>query len=60
MTTAQAAGYMGTSIQFLRSNIVTKRHAIPYIKIGRKVYYLKSDLDAWLISRRVSSTETTT
>lgn len=30
----------------------TNRYQIPYIKVGRKVRYRKSDLDAWLESRR--------
>lgn len=48
-----AAAYLGISPQFLRSNVVTKRHAIPRIKVGNRVFYLKSDLDAYLMSQRV-------
>ncbi|MBC7573220.1 MAG: helix-turn-helix domain-containing protein [Herminiimonas sp.] len=53
-TTADAALYIGASDQFLRSNNVSKRHNIPYVKVGRRVYYLKADLDAWLASNRVT------
>ena len=56
LTTADAALYIGVSQQFLRSNVVSKRHNIPYVKVGTKVYYIKSDLDTWLVGNRVSST----
>jgi hypothetical protein len=49
----QAAQYLGVSREFLELDVVNKRHKIPYIKIGSKVYYLKSDLDSWLLSRKV-------
>lgn len=54
MTRPQAAEYLGTSHQFLEQDAVTKRHGIPFIKIGRKVAYLKSDLDSWLMAHRVT------
>lgn len=50
---ADAAVYLGVSTQFLESDVVSNRHKIPYIKVGRKVYYLKSDLDAWIKLRKV-------
>jgi hypothetical protein len=53
MARPAAAEYLGVSIEFLETNVCSKRHAIPYIKIGSKVYYLKSDLDAWVLSRKV-------
>lgn len=31
----------------------TKRYPLPYIKVGRRVRYRRSDLEAWLESRRV-------
>lgn len=52
MNTAQAAHYLGVSQQFLRTNVVTQRHAIPIIKIGSKTYYLKRDLDTYLLRQR--------
>jgi hypothetical protein len=58
LTTQQAAHYAGVSEQFLRSNNVSKRHAIPYMKVGRKVFYLKADIDTWLFSNRVVSSVT--
>ena len=52
---SEAALYLGVSTQFLECDVVTNRHKVPYIKIGRKVYYLKSDLDAWIKSKRVEA-----
>jgi Helix-turn-helix domain len=49
----EAAVYLGVSPQFLESDVVTNRHKVPYIKIGRKVFYLKSDLDGWIKSKKV-------
>ena len=52
LTRRQAADYLGMSHEFLEVDVVTKRHGIPYIKVGRKVFYLKSDLDTWVLARR--------
>ena len=52
---SEAALYLGVSTQFLECDVVTNRHKVPYIKIGRKVYYLKSDLDAWIKSKKVAA-----
>ena len=54
MTRPQAAEYLGTSAEFLEQDVTSKRHRIPFIKIGRKVAYLKSDLDNWLMAHRVT------
>lgn len=53
MTRPSAADYLGVSLEFLESNVVTKRHKIPYIKVGSRVFYLKSDLDSWILCHRV-------
>lgn len=55
MTRIQAADYIGTSVEFLEVDVVIKRHGIPYVKVGRKVFYLKSDLDSWILSHRVTT-----
>jgi len=55
MLRPQAALYLGVSSQFLEGDVVSNRHKIPYIKVGRKVYYLKSDLDTWIKSRKVEA-----
>jgi excisionase family DNA binding protein len=54
MTRPEAAKYIGTSDEFLEQDVTSRRHGIPFIKIGRKVTYLKSDLDAWVMSRRIA------
>ncbi len=51
-TVPEAARYLGTSVQFLRNDAVTNRHGIPRIKVGSKVFYLKRDLDAYLLRQR--------
>jgi hypothetical protein len=53
LDTAEAAAFIKVSEQFLRTNIGTKKHAIPYIKIGTKTFYLKRDLNEYLLSQRV-------
>jgi excisionase family DNA binding protein len=50
---AQAAEYLGIQAQTLAAWRMTGRHKIPYIKMGRRVVYLQSDLDAYLSSHRV-------
>lgn len=54
LTTEQAAPYLGVTPRTLEVWRCTKRHAIPYIKVGRLVKYRKSDLDAWLVSHTVN------
>lgn len=51
--TATAANYVGATKQTLEVWRCTKRYAIPYIKVGRRVYYRRRDLDTWLESRTV-------
>ena len=54
MTRAQAAEYLGVSVALLAQDVVTRRHAVPYLKVGRRVIYSKEMLDAWLASRLVN------
>lgn len=51
----QAAAYIGVTPRTLEVWRCTKRHAIPYIKVGRLVKYRKSDLDAWLSAQTVNA-----
>ncbi len=49
----EAARYIGMSESWLRqSRMRGNPEAPPYIKIGKAVRYLKSDLDDWLQKRR--------
>lgn len=52
----QAAHYIGMSESWLRkSRLEGNPDAPPYLKIGKSVRYLTSDLDAWLAQRRCVS-----
>lgn len=53
----EAARYIGMSPSWLRQSRVSGSADVPpHLKIGRAVRYLRDDLDAWLESRRRTST----
>ncbi len=53
----EAAIYIGMSESWLRQSRVTGNpDAPPFLKIGRSVRYLRSDLDIWLEHRRRRAT----
>lgn len=57
LTEKEAAIYCGVSCAFLRQsrcdgNLKGRTQAPPWIKAGRKVLYLISDLDNWLDQNR--------
>ena len=54
LTREQAANYIGVTCGTLDVWRCTGRHGVPFVRIGRKIYYLKDDLDMWLDSRRVT------
>lgn len=55
--TKDAAKYVNRSPSTLKQmRVKGGPDSIPYIKIGRSVRYLKSDLDAYMSARRVTST----
>jgi len=54
LDTEQAAAHIGVTPRTREVWRCVKRHAIPYIKVGRLVKYRQADLDAWLVSRTVS------
>jgi len=55
LSTREAVKFLGgaVSAQTLTTWRCTKRQNIPYLKIGRLVYYDVADLLAWLESRKV-------
>jgi len=53
LTSSQAAIYLGIEPSTLDVWRCTKRHLIPFIKVGRLVKYRRSDLDKWLSSQTV-------
>ncbi len=54
LTTAEAAEFLGLSAETLTTWRCTKRYEIPYLKVGKKVFYVLTDLETWLESRKVS------
>jgi predicted DNA-binding transcriptional regulator AlpA len=56
LNTEETADYLKTSVSTLAIWRTTGRYSIPYIKIGRKVFYRKSELENWLTSRTMTST----
>lgn len=57
LSTTDAASYLGITTGTLNVWRCTKRHLIPYIKVGRLVKYRKADLDNWLESRTITAEE---
>ena len=54
----EAAAYTGLSISNLRKGRMNGKRdnyvePPPYLKLGRRIGYLKADLDTWLLSHRV-------
>lgn len=49
LTREEAAEYLGLdSPRTLANWAWSGRHGIPYVRIGRKIFYRKSDLDAFI------------
>lgn len=55
MCPAVAAAYLGIKESTLAVWRCTKRYPLPFVKVGRLVYYSKTALDAFLESRTVNS-----
>jgi len=56
----EAAAYLGLSRSSLRKGRMDGKRdnhvePPPYLKLGRRIGYLKADLDAWLLSHRVEA-----
>ncbi len=51
----QSAAYIGVMPRTLEVWRCTKRHQIPYIKVGRLVKYRKSALDAFLDQQTIDA-----
>jgi excisionase family DNA binding protein len=52
-----AAAYLGVTPRTLEVWRCTKRHQIPYIKVGRLVKYRPAVLDTWLAAQTVGAAE---
>ena len=60
LSETEAARYVGMSRSFLRKarmegNRDQHTPAPPFLRIGRKILYLRGDLDQWLRQHRVTS-----
>ncbi|HBM15774.1 MAG TPA: DNA-binding protein [Lentisphaeria bacterium] len=53
LNNTQAAEYLGIEPRTLHNWRCLRRYKIPYLKLGSKVIYRKSDLDAWLATKEV-------
>lgn len=56
LTRAEAAAYLGVNSQTLANWAHTGKVEIPHHKVGRKVIYMKADLDGYLASTRRTQT----
>lgn len=53
---AEAAAYIGMSRSWMRqARMNGLAYGPPYLKIGRAIRFLKTDLDQWLESRRIQT-----
>lgn len=55
LTIDEAATYLNAAKQTLYH--LTSKREIPHLKRGRKLYFLKADLDKWLKSHRKKTVE---
>jgi hypothetical protein len=53
MTAQQVAPLLRLSVDALSQDRITGRPTIPYIKLGRRVRYLRSDLIRYLLANRI-------
>lgn len=53
LKTAEAAEFIGVQPHTLETWRTTNCYAIPYTKVGGRVYYFAEDLLDWLKSRKV-------
>lgn len=57
MTRQEAADYIGLSYNTLKNWAVTGDGDLPFHKVGSRVFYRRSELDAWLESRKRTKSE---
>ncbi|MFA3790836.1 helix-turn-helix domain-containing protein [Aliiglaciecola sp. SL4] len=51
-----AADYISVKPQTLSVWATTGRYSLPFVKVGRKVFYRREDLDNFLSSRTITQT----
>ena len=50
LTRTQAANYLNTTVRWMHR---APENGIPYVKLGRNVFFLATDLDAYIKRNRV-------
>ncbi len=55
MTIRQVSEYLKLAVNTLRG--YTSKNEIPHIKKGKRTYFLKKDIDAWLLESRRKTNE---
>ena len=53
LDTAEAARLLGISPGTLQVWRCVGRHGLPYVRVGRRVKYVRKDIDRWIKSRTV-------
>jgi excisionase family DNA binding protein len=56
LTRTEAAAFLGVTVAALAKWAVTRRYSLPYIKVGTRVRYRRSDLETFLDQRTVGGT----
>ncbi|MCG9697185.1 helix-turn-helix domain-containing protein [Shewanella sp. Isolate11] len=56
LSNQDAANYLGVKPETLDVWRSAGRYAIPFVKVGRRVFYRQSDLDAFIASRTQTQT----
>jgi excisionase family DNA binding protein len=55
LTRNEAARYLGIKPGTLACWVSTRRYALAFVRVGSRVRYRRSDLDAWLQSRTIGA-----
>ena len=53
MTPEEVSAELGVTTQALEVWRSTKRYPLPYYKLGRRIFYRRSDVEAFIESRRL-------
>lgn len=56
LDTGEAASYLRLSTQFLEKARIASNTGPRFVKLGRRVFYRRDDLDAWIDAQARTST----
>lgn len=51
----EAAEYLGLQVSTLAADVTTKRLGVPYVKLGSRVFYRRSELDQFIENCKVNT-----